>query len=54
MSSKERKDIREMIESAKDLADKDPQGFMIIKSNIEVLKTRSDMDKSETLAGSKT
>lgn len=54
MSAKERNDIKEMIESAQDLAKKDPQGFMIIKSNIEVLKARSDMDNPEVLAGAKT
>lgn len=46
LSRKERKDIKAMVEAAVMLAEKDPQGFMIIKSNIEVLKARSDMDRA--------
>ncbi len=44
MSSKEKKDIKTMVEAAKMLAENDPQGFMIVKSNIEVLKARHDME----------
>lgn len=50
MGAKEKKDIKAMVESVKFLAVHDPQGFMILKSNIDVLKARSDMDR---LTGSK-
>lgn len=46
MGKKERKDIKDMVETAKILAEHDPQSFMIIKSNVEVLKTRLDMEKA--------
>lgn len=45
MGAKEKKDIKAMVESVKFLAANDPQGFMILKSNIDVLKARSDMDR---------
>ena len=48
MSGKEKKDIAEMVKTAKELAKKDPQGFLIAKSNIDILKARADMDKQET------
>lgn len=50
MSSKERKDIKAMVEAAKTLAEHDPQGFMIVKSNIEILKARHDMEVAGRVA----
>lgn len=47
MSEKEKKEIAEMVETAKHLAVHDPQAFMIAKSNMEILKIRADMDKQE-------
>lgn len=47
MSEKEKKEIAEMVETAKHLAENDPQAFMIAKSNMEILKIRADMDKQE-------
>lgn len=47
MERAERKDIKSMVETAKILAENDPQSFMIIKSNIEVLKVRHDMEMAE-------
>lgn len=44
MSEKEKKEIAEMVETAKHLAANDPQAFMIAKSNMEILKIRADMD----------
>ena len=48
MSEKEKKDIAEMVKTARELAKTDPQGFLIAKSNIDILKARADMDKQET------
>ena len=45
MSGKEKTDIAEMVKTAKELAKKDPQGFLIAKSNIDILKARADMDR---------
>lgn len=45
MSSKEMKDIEAMVETAKYLAENDQQGFLIAKSNMDILKARSDMEK---------
>lgn len=45
MSEKERKDIAEMVETAKELAEKDPQGFMLAKNSLDILKARAAMDK---------
>ncbi|WP_347951761.1 hypothetical protein [Dorea amylophila] len=47
MSEKEKKEIAEMVETAKHLATHDPQAFMIAKSNMDILKIRADMDKQE-------
>ena len=47
MSEKEKKEIAEMVETAKHLATHDPQAFAIAKSNMEILKIRADMDKQE-------
>ena len=45
MNRREKKDIAEMVKTASELAKKDPQGFLIAKSNIDILKTRADMDR---------
>ncbi len=46
-SEKEKKEIAEMVETAKHLATHDPQAFAIAKSNMEILEDQSDMDKQE-------
>lgn len=51
MSEKEKKNIADMVKTAKELAEKDPQGFLIAKSNIDILKARADMDKQEAEKG---
>lgn len=50
MSRKEKNDIEAMVKVAKELAESDPQAFMIVKSNIDILKARSDMDKANQKA----
>lgn len=47
MSEKEKKDIAEMVKTARELAKKDPQGFLIAKSNIDILKARADMEREK-------
>lgn len=47
MSEKEKKDINEMVEAAKYLAEHDPTGLIIAKSNMDILKARADMEKRE-------
>lgn len=44
MSEKEKKDIAEMVKTAKYLAKNDPQGFMLARNTVDVLKARADMD----------
>lgn len=48
VSEKDRKDIAEMVETAKYLAEHDPQGLLIAKSSMDILKARADMEKQET------
>ena len=48
MSEKEKKDIQEMVKNAKILAERDPQAFMIAKSNMDILKARSDLEKAQS------
>ncbi len=43
MSEKERKEIADMVETAKELAEKDPQGFMLAKNSMDILKARADL-----------
>ena len=45
MSEKEKKDIHEMVEAAKYLAEHDPTGLIIAKSNLDILKARADLEK---------
>ena len=46
MSEKEKKEIAEMVATAKYLAENDQQGFLIAKANMDILKARSDMEKT--------
>ena len=45
MNEKDKKDIRELVSTAKYLADNDPQGLMLAKNTIDVLKARADLEK---------
>lgn len=45
MSEKEKKEIQEMVETAKYLAENDPQSLVIAKTGLDMLKARCDMDK---------
>ena len=45
VSEKDRKDIAEMVETAKYLAEHDPQGLQIAKSSMDILKARADMNR---------
>lgn len=45
LNLEEKKDIAEMTEAAKYLALHDPQGFVIAKSNMDILKARTDLEK---------
>ena len=47
MNKEEKNDRKEMLETIKILAKNDPQGFVIIKSNAEILKARYDMEMAE-------
>lgn len=47
MSEKEKRDIAEMVETAKELAKKDPQGFMLAKNSMDILKARADLERGE-------
>lgn len=51
MSEKDRKEIAEMVKKAKYLAENDPQGFMLVKNSMDILKARSDMDVVEEKNG---
>ena len=45
MNEQEKKEITEMTEAAKYLVLHDPQGFVIAKSNMDILKARADLEK---------
>lgn len=47
MNEQEKKEITEMTEAAKYLVLHDPQGFVIAKSNMDILKARSDLEKQK-------
>lgn len=47
VSEKDRKDIAEMTETSKYLEGHDPQGILIAKSNMNILKARAEMEKQE-------
>lgn len=51
MSEKDRKEIAEMVKKAKYLAENDPQGFMLAKNSMDILKARSDMEAVEEKNG---
>lgn len=44
MSGKEKKEIADMVATAKELAKKDPQGFMLAKNSVDILKARAALD----------
>ena len=48
LNLEEKKDIAEMTEAAKYLVLHDPQGFVIAKSNMDILKARADLEKQGT------
>lgn len=50
MSERDKKDIAEMVETAKHLAENDPQGFMLAKNSMDILKARSDMESMDSKA----
>ena len=45
MSEKEKREIAEMVKTAKYLAEIDQQGFMLAKTSLDILKARCDMEK---------
>ena len=45
MNSTEKAEIRDLTEKAKYLADNDPQGLLLAKASIDILKARCDMEK---------
>lgn len=47
VSEKDRKDIAEMTETSKYLEGHDPQGILIAKSNMNILKARAEMDREQ-------
>lgn len=46
MSEKEKKEIAEMVETAEMLAKHDPQGLVIAKANLDILKNRCEIEKA--------
>ena len=44
-NSEEKQKIQEIVKTAQHLADNDPGSFIILKSNMEILKARCDMQK---------
>lgn len=55
MSDKEKKEIADMVATAKELAKKDPQGFMLAKNSVDILKARADLEsKAEEEIGEST
>lgn len=47
MTENEKKEIAELVEIAKELAEYDPQAFMLLRSNMSILKARADMEHQE-------
>ena len=45
MSEKEKNEIAEMVKAAKQLAEYDPQSFLLAKNSISILKARADMEE---------
>lgn len=45
MSEKEKEDIKKMVETAKFLAENDPQGLLLAQNGMNLLKARCDIDK---------
>ncbi len=48
MDNKKEKDIEEMVETAKYLAENDPQSLLIAKAGMDMLKARCDIAKSKS------
>lgn len=46
LTEKEKKEIEEIVETAKILAREDPTGLLLMKDRMETLKTRCDMEKA--------
>lgn len=47
MGEQEKKDIQEMVRTAKYLAEHDPKAFALAKNSMDILKVRADMDRKE-------
>ena len=45
MIEKEKNEIAEMVKAAKQLAEHDPQSFLLAKNSISILKARADMEE---------
>ncbi|MBS4961397.1 MAG: hypothetical protein KHZ62_11405 [Clostridiales bacterium] len=45
MEEREKNEIREMVQKAKYLADHDPQGLLLAKTSIDILKARCDIEQ---------
>ncbi|MFR8171155.1 MAG: hypothetical protein ACLU9Q_11875 [Marvinbryantia sp.] len=46
MSEKEKNEIAEMVETAELLAKHDPQSLVIAKANLDILKSRCEIEKA--------
>lgn len=51
MSERDKNHITEMVETAKYLADHDPQGLIIVKNGMDMLRARCDLEKTRKSAG---
>lgn len=51
MSERDKNHIKEMVETAKYLAEHDPQGLIIAKNGLDMLKARCDLEKAVRTAG---
>ena len=47
MTEVEKREIAEMVEIARELAEHDPQGFILLSAIMNILKIRSDMERQE-------
>lgn len=45
IGEKEKNEIAEMVKAAKQLAEHDPQSFLLAKNSISILKARADMEE---------
>ena len=51
MSEKEKKEIAEMVETAKMLAKHDPQGLAVAKAGLDALRTRCEIAQASKETG---